>query len=221
MKLLIFDTETTGLPKTHDSAFRGPNNWPHLVSISWVILNVDTNTIEKTRDYIIYPEDWVIPDESTKIHGISHADAIAKGKDLHSVMIEFNSEQYDCLVAHNLHFDENVVINAMKWDMKTLFDGFHKQKICSMQSSRLMCKLSTASNKGFKFPKLKELYFYVFGIYPLETSLHSSLFDVLVLTQCIQHSNELRLCMGLPVINSTYGNGLRSLANTTQNAIKE
>jgi hypothetical protein len=136
-------------------------------------------------------------------------------------MIEFNSEQYDCLVAHNLYFDENVVINAMKWDMKTLFDGFHKQKICTMQTSRLMCKLPTASNKGFKFPKLKELYFHIFGRYPLESSLHSSLFDVLVLTQCIQHSNKLRLCMGLPVINSIYNNGVQPVTKPTQNAIKE
>jgi len=68
MRLIIFDTETTGLPKTRDSAFKGPDNWPHLVSISWVILDTDENTIQKQRDYIIYPDSWVIPQESTKIH---------------------------------------------------------------------------------------------------------------------------------------------------------
>lgn len=47
MKLLIFDTETTGLPKSRKASTEGPNNWPHIVSISWVILDSDTNKIEK------------------------------------------------------------------------------------------------------------------------------------------------------------------------------
>jgi len=43
MRLLIFDTETTGLPKSRQPSSKGPNNWPHIVSISWVILDADTN----------------------------------------------------------------------------------------------------------------------------------------------------------------------------------
>jgi len=217
MRLIIFDTETTGLPKTRDSAFKGPDNWPHLVSISWVILDTDENTIQKQRDYIIYPDSWVIPEESTKIHGISHADAVAKGKDLFSVMIEFNSEQFDGMMAHNLHFDENVLINAYKWDLKIMdFAGFTCQKFCSMTESRTLCKLPTISKTGYKLPKLKELYYHVFGRYPNEKSLHSSMFDTLVLTQCIQHSNDLRLAIGLPRINTIYSNGLLKNTSTTK-----
>ena len=55
MKLCIFDTETTGLPKDRNKqAIKEPNNWPHIVSISWVILDVDTNSLSVNADFISY-----------------------------------------------------------------------------------------------------------------------------------------------------------------------
>ena len=68
MKLLIFDTETTGLPKNRQPAERGPDNWPHIVSISWIVLDTDTNKEVKRRSYIIQPNGWHIPEESVRIH---------------------------------------------------------------------------------------------------------------------------------------------------------
>ena len=68
MKLLIFDTETTGLPKSRKPSKEESNNWPHLVSISWIILDSETNQIEKERSYIVQPKGWIIPEESVRIH---------------------------------------------------------------------------------------------------------------------------------------------------------
>ena len=77
MKLLIFDTETTGLPKSRQPAYLGANNWPHVVSISWIIMDTNTNEILSKESHIVKPLSWTIPDESISIHGITNGHAMA------------------------------------------------------------------------------------------------------------------------------------------------
>lgn len=208
MKLLIFDTETTGLPKSRNPAKDGPNNWPHIVSMSWVILNTDTNAIETQESFIVRPTDWVIPVESTAIHGITNEKAMTTGVPLSVVMQKFQSEAYDSIVAHNMDFDMNVVLNAIYWDLKQQSRVF-PQTFCTMNMSRNICKLPGNYGK-FKSPKLKELYFSAFGKMPDESQLHGSMYDVLILTEVIKHYLPLRQAMGL-VASSVTTHGLRTL----------
>ena len=197
MRLLIFDTETTGLPKSRQPSSKGPNNWPHIVSISWVILDADTNKIEKEQSYIVKPLGWTIPEDSIKIHGITNEKAHSNGTDLAKVMGEFLGEAYDMLVAHNLEFDYNVLHNAIHWDLELPFSSLYKKMTCTMELSRGLCKLRT--KLGFyKSPKLSELYEHVFKKSPNKDSLHTSIYDVLILTEIIQHCDELRSKMNLP-----------------------
>lgn len=207
MKLLVFDTETTGLPKSRAPAIDQPNNWPHLVSISWVIL--DNNIITKQREYIIKPENWVIPDDSIRIHGITNELAHTRGHSLLKVMTEFMGEDCDVMVAHNMDFDYNVIMNAIKWDLEFDFKGFKIPMKCTMQLSRDYCKLP--SKFGYKVPKLKELYEFIFKRKPNETKLHESLYDTIILAECIQHCSWLQAALGLPVSNHTLGNGIHTL----------
>jgi DNA polymerase-3 subunit epsilon len=199
MKLLIFDTETTGLPTSRQPASVGPNIWPHIVSISWVILDGDTNIIEKERSYIINPLGWDIPQESIKIHGITKEKAEAEGHSLSKVLGEFLAEQYDVLVAHNMEFDYNVLYNAIRWDLELPFNTLHKPRICTMELSRNICNLKGMFSKP-KAPKLKELYEYTFKRLPVETNLHNSLYDAIILAEVIKHCGELRLKMNLSTI---------------------
>lgn len=196
MRLLLFDTETTGLPKTRESASKGPNNWPHIVSLSWVILDTDTNQIVKTRDYMIKPDDWEIPEDSTKIHGISTEHAILYGQPLHDVIQEFLIEECDAWVAHNLEFDMGVLVNAVLWDLGLQFPVTPQRKYCTMLLSRNMCKLPGKYN-SYKMPKLKELYVHVFGKEPLNDNLHRSIYDVTILAEIVKHCVPLRKAMGL------------------------
>jgi DNA polymerase III epsilon subunit-like protein len=207
MRMLIFDTETTGLPKSRQPSSKGPNNWPHIVSISWVILNSDTNKVEKERSYIITPSNWVIPEESIRIHGITQEKAQTQGSDLAKVMGEFLAENYDVLVAHNLEFDYNVIHNAVQWDLEIPFGSLYKKMVCTMELSRDICKLKTMYGR-YKSPKLSELYEHVFKKSPKKESLHTSIYDVLILTEIIQSCDELRLKMNLPT---------NTLPVTTQN----
>ena len=188
MRILVFDTETTGLPKYRKPAKQQQGNWPHIVSISWMLLN--DNELISSRSFIIKPQ-WIIPKESTDIHGITQEFAERYGVDLEYVMNEFISAKYDVLIAHNMKFDENVVVNAIYWDLgRKAFDEFPGRKRCSMIASTDMCKLPGRYN-GYKPPKLSELHFYLFGYMP-EGQLHNSMYDTEILVKCLLSSKELR-----------------------------
>ena len=199
MKILVFDTETTGLPNDYSlTAYQSPNNWPHIVSISWAVIDSTTNTVVKSHSYIVRPDKWSIPVEASNIHGITQAQALNFGLPLRVVMEAFNGEQCDVMVAHNMKFDLNVVINAILWDLNIPFKGFPKPKFCTMEIGRLMCKLP--GRYGFKYPKLSELYTHVVGHPPKTDQLHNALFDTLYLCEIIQKSSEIRIQMGLASI---------------------
>ena len=211
MKLLIFDTETTGLPKTRDLARTKPNNWPHIVSISWVILDTETNQILKQRSAIIYPEErWTIPEDSIKIHGITNEIATEQGEDLRVVMEDFIEEKYDVLVAHNMQFDLNVINNAIIWDLGMKAPLFSR-RMCTMVMTTPICKLPGNFGK-YKSPKLKELYFHAFGRHPDESKLHGSMYDVHILTEIIKEYKPIREAMGLVTASVTQPtNGIRKV----------
>jgi hypothetical protein len=200
MKFLIFDTETTGLPKSQTSALQGPNNWPHIVSISWVLLDTYTNQILSQKNFIIKPMGWTIPDESIAIHKITNEEA-SKGSNLRDVILELMNEPYDAIVAHNIHFDINVLINAIRWDLH-MQAPLRPRMFCTMKLSKDLCKLKGTFGR-FKYPKLKELYFHAFHEIPNESQLHGSMYDVLILTKIIQEYTTLRRVMGLGVSDVT------------------
>jgi DNA polymerase III epsilon subunit-like protein len=212
MKMLIFDTETSGLPKNYKKqAVEEPNNWPHIVSISWVVLDIDTNKIECKKSYLIKPDNWIISSEVSKIHGITHDYAMSVGVPLIEAMGAFTSEKYDYLVAHNIDFDYNVLMNAYHWDLKN--ELTHRlmscPRKCTMKLATDICKFPGNWGK-FRWPKLSELYEFTFHRKPISTSLHSSLYDTLILAEVIQNCDELRHKMDLPVKSTFVSNGSRN-----------
>jgi DNA polymerase III epsilon subunit-like protein len=209
MKLLIFDPETTGLPVNRNKqAIKEPNNWPHIVSISWVILDVETNKLESRNSFIVKPIGWMIPPDSTKIHGISHDHAMKVGTHLSEVLQVFSKQKYDYLVAHNVDFDFNVLMNAYRWDLGVDIDDTQYRRKCTMKLSTDLCRLP--GEWGNRWPKLSELYEFAFNRKPVSTSLHNSIYDTLILAEIVQHCDELRQKMGLPVKPTFVNNGTNS-----------
>jgi DNA polymerase-3 subunit alpha/DNA polymerase-3 subunit epsilon len=195
MRILILDTETTGLPLSRTPADKAPNNWPHLASIAWVIL--ENNLIVKQRNFMVRPMGWTIPEEASKIHGITTEMAEKDGVSLSFIMNEFLAEKCEKMIAHNMNFDYNVIVNAIKWDLKRPFNGFSQSMGCTMTASKSKCNLP--GRFGIKPPKLSELFNFIFHRYPPEDKLHSAIYDVLTLTQCIQSCSWLQAALGLPV----------------------
>ena len=67
---LIFDTETTGLPRDFNAPLDQFNNWPRLVQLAWQIHDSEGKLID-VQNYIIKPEGFNIPINAQEIHGIS------------------------------------------------------------------------------------------------------------------------------------------------------
>ena len=56
---LIFDTETTGLPKNWRAPISDTENWPRCVQLAWQVHDEIGNLIE-SKSYIIKPDNLLI-----------------------------------------------------------------------------------------------------------------------------------------------------------------
>lgn len=103
-KYLIFDTETTGLLN-----YRLPGDdpsQPHIVQLAAILCDDDKRTFGSI-DLTIAPDGWTIPDEISKIHGITTDQAKEFGVPIEAAMAIFIGlfSKADVLIAHNLEFD--------------------------------------------------------------------------------------------------------------------
>lgn len=187
MNVLIFDTETTGLPitKGYDSYYDYTNiskyNSSRLVQISWKLFN-DKNCISNF-DYIIKPDNFKI--YNSNIHGITTEYANENGINFSVVTNSFlnDLEKCDTIVAHNFNFDKHILLSEFsRYDYTGLIKIFNeKQNFCTMNNTTKLLKLK---NKGGypKSPKLSELYTYLFNKEP--ENLHNSKYDTLHTSKC-------------------------------------
>lgn len=160
---LFFDTETTGLPKDWNTPVDQVDNWPRLVQLAWIVYDLEERKI-KEQEYIIKPEGFLIPPQSSNVHGITTEKALKEGNNLHDVLVEFAGaiENADFLIAHNMNFDEKIV-GAEFLRGGILNHLFDKERICTMLSSINFCKIPSNSGEGYKWPKLSELHTILFG----------------------------------------------------------
>jgi DNA polymerase-3 subunit alpha len=85
---LIFDTETTGLPRNFKAPITDTDNWPRVVQLAWQ-LHDESGKLIKHNAAIIKPNGFTIPFDSEKVHGISTALANYVGRELDEVIAEF------------------------------------------------------------------------------------------------------------------------------------
>ena len=69
---IIFDTETTGLPRNWNAPITDTDNWPRVIQIAWQLHN-DMGELIESKDFLITPEGFDIPYDAEQIHGISTA----------------------------------------------------------------------------------------------------------------------------------------------------
>jgi DNA polymerase III epsilon subunit-like protein len=152
MKYLFIDTETTGLPLDDSFSIDAINNWPRLVSVAYILC--DDRKIVRGNCSIIKPIGFIIPPESTRVHGITSAEAISKGRVLSEVLDEIKGVINECdyIVGHNVVFDINVLNAEFFRDNMTLPVSL-KPYYCTMLLSKDYCGLPND-----KYPTLEELY---------------------------------------------------------------
>ena len=160
---LIFDTETTGLPKRWDVPLSDGENWPRCIQIAWQIHDSKGELIAH-KDYLIQPEGFTIPFDSEKVHGISTALAKEQGTPLEEVLDTFNLalEQVEYLVGHNVSFDRSIVgAEYLRLGRDDILENLAIVDTCSEETANL-CKLPGGRGGRFKLPTLGELYYFLF-----------------------------------------------------------
>ena len=107
---LIFDTETTGLPRNYNAPITDISNWPRVVQLAWQLHDEYGQLIEH-KDFLIRPKGYNIPIEAEGIHGISTELASIGGDELEDVLALFKKalQKAKFIVGHNLKFDVNVL----------------------------------------------------------------------------------------------------------------
>jgi len=148
---LIFDTETTGLPKSWSAPTSDYDNWPRLVQLSAILTN-GCDRIE--YDFIIRPDGFEIPKEASEIHGITTERAKEEGLNLGFVLGLFKAfvKSSDVIVAHNLDFDKKVV----GAELHRLGSGVDFEAL--LATKKVFCTMKKSISGNDKWPKLIELY---------------------------------------------------------------
>lgn len=170
---LFFDTETTGLNRNKD----------HLVQIAWALAN-DNGDVHEEECHVIRPDGFIIPSASANIHGIATAEAMRIGKPLENILARFASaaSKATVIVAHNLSFD--FAILQHEFSVAGLSFPLHRKvQVCTMKLSTTWCRLPKLNgSSGFKYPRLDELYYRLFG--EGFDSAHDALADTRACMRC-------------------------------------
>ncbi|MGB0522442.1 MAG: DNA polymerase III subunit alpha [Flammeovirgaceae bacterium] len=162
---LIFDTETTGLPKRFDAPVEDLDNWPRIVQIAWQLHDASGKLIE-AKNHIVKPDGFVIPFNAEKVHGISTKRALAEGLDLKVVLAEFEDaiNRTEVLIGHNIvGFDINVMgAEYLRMEMQSKI--LERDTCDTMKDTVEFVAIPGGRGKGkFKFPTLTELHQKLFG----------------------------------------------------------
>ena len=151
MKLLVFDTETSGLDKINE----------HIIQLAWV--TYDTITKETTEtDFILK-----IPKKITNSHIHRITDEISKkGYNFNQIIGIFLEDviESDLLIGHNIKFDLDMLqVELSRFDRQDDIDMlYEKPYYDTMLKSVNVCKI-LGKNRRYKWPKLTELYKHLFN----------------------------------------------------------
>ena len=151
---LIFDTETTGLPKRWDAPITDTDNWPRCIQIAWQLHDELGNCIEH-HDYLIKPEGFNIPYDAEKIHGISTELAEEQGAALNEVLEKFNValSKTKFVVGQNLKFDLNIMgAEFVRQNVANNLQELPVLDTCT-ESTAQLCQIPGGRGGKFKLPK--------------------------------------------------------------------
>jgi DNA polymerase-3 subunit epsilon len=155
--ILVFDTETQGLPLWNEPS--EDERQPHIVQIAAQLIDADTRKVVQSIDLIVKPDGWEIPEEVTKIHGITTEYAIEVGIPERLAVETFlklwNQRRR---VAHVESFDARIIRIATKryCDQFTIDAWKEGEKECTG-------KLAKAAMGMTKMPKLGVAYEHFIG----------------------------------------------------------
>lgn len=159
--VLFVDTETNGLPKDYKQPASDTDNWPRMLQISWIVTDRQGKEV-KRRSLYIRPEGFKVLSKEQNPYAIPEEVLNKEGVALKDALGEFSAdmEAADLVVGHNIRFDRNVIqAEQIRLGVQDAFAG--KPVFCTMIAGKPVCRVP--GKYGFKYPKLKELYFHFFN----------------------------------------------------------
>ncbi|MEQ8395030.1 3'-5' exonuclease [Thalassobaculum sp.] len=177
MAILVFDTETTGLPSRELNHQLDHPDYPWPVSFAAVLYGKDRDEITAVNK-IIRPDGWTVPEDASRIHGISHERAMDEGVPIREVLDEYAALRESCTVVagHHVSFDRQIMRAALmrrpgEADVATGDAGKGRWTVhCTMRLSEPIVKMPPTQRMidvgwghKFKAPKLEECIKHFFG----------------------------------------------------------
>ena len=181
--IIVFDIESNGLPKNWKENYKNVGNWPRIIQLAWQQYTPEGKKIAE-HNYLIKPDGFELDKHAQEVNKITKEmldkDGIAINHALEMFIKSLSITTK--IVAHNISFDQNVLlselIRADKNEATNLF--LEKERLCTMHKSTQFCGIPGAY--GFKWPKLEELHQRLFGE-PVENA-HDALGDVSATAKC-------------------------------------
>ena len=180
MRILVFDTETSGLDP----------QWNVILQLSYQIVDSDSwTTIKTINHYFSWPENKArVTQEAINVNGLT--EEVLANKQLSNrkaALEEFVADKDSCdlLVAHNLEFDKKFIVASCREEgVKYASSGWSKS-YDTMKRTASFCQIPKTWGNGYKWPKLTELADCLYIDYS-KISLHDSSGDVELTKLCFE-----------------------------------
>lgn len=180
MRMLIFDTETSGLDP----------QWNVILQLSYQIVDSDSwATIKTVNYYFAWPDNKArVTIEAINVNGLT--EEVLSGKELSNrkaALEEFVTDKDSCdlLVAHNLEFDKKFIIASCREEEVKFASSGWSQSYDTMKRTTNYCQIPKDWGNGYKWPKLTELADCL-GVDYSSISLHDSSGDVELTKRCFE-----------------------------------
>jgi len=179
VKILVFDTETTGFINKKESDLA---KQPYIIQFAGILGELENGKYrEIERKNIFIKPPISIPYGASQVHHIYDID-VKNASFIEDVIedIIWNINWPDIIIWHNIEYDEDMI----KLELKRLNMEYKykpKQKVCTMKSTVDFCKIEWNWNR-FKYPKLWELHKILFWEYFIWA--HDAMVDVEATLRC-------------------------------------
>lgn len=192
-RVLIIDTETSGLPKDRRASPEDFEKWPRIVQVGAILYKCPYENkpgrILKRYSSLVSPNGWSIDPGASKVHGITEEMAKKNGISISEILDDLTelSTEANAICCHNVAFDVPIILAE-----------YHRNKkisrsidcpigslptICTMEIGKKLCRILTEGTRKngnkylyYKAPKLSEMYLHLTGT-EFTGKLHDALED--------------------------------------------
>lgn len=178
-KVLVFDTETTGLPifinrDYHDPSLLEFYDSSRVIELGYIIYE---NKVEICRKSSLI-KTMNVNIENSHIHGITNKMVNKSGKNIITVLREFEKDIDGCvLIAHNVQFDTNVILSEChRYDITSLIN--------KLSTIRKECTMAIAKDKFNMKRNVKLIDLYKYFNNNKIKQLHRAIDDVELCANC-------------------------------------